>query len=140
MNKERIEALIEHLEAIDEKRFAMEWWAIPVEERDNPNALRHVLSYTEDLDATNWCGTAGCLAGHTCMLFPGEGRIDGGHNSIKGVAQRILGLKFWEASYLFTPMSAGPLEDVTLERAIAVLRRFHATGSIDWSLGIMADG
>lgn len=141
MNEERIRKLIDHLKKIDEKWFQMDHWLIPISAVGYSESYLYAINSLEELEKAkksvpeeDWCGTAGCIAGHTCMLFPEEGRDRlVAYHHIPTTAARILGLKHEEQDYLFTPRTLD-LQDVTLAQAIVVLEHFLATGEVDWTL------
>lgn len=142
MNEEKIRKLIDHLKTIDERNFRMEHWLIPVAAADDAEAHLYTIDYFSGLMAVrrdnpdeNWCGTAGCLAGHTCMLFFDEAKeteLNRGH--VPNVAAAILELEPHIATYLFTPRYVDDLRELTLPQAIVVLEHFLATGNVDWTL------
>lgn len=141
MNEERISKLIDHLKKIDEKWFQMEHWLIPITAVGDSESYLFAINSLEELEKAkksveekDWCGTAGCIAGHTCMLFPQEGRDKGAsYHHIPNTAARILDLTNEEQNYLFTPRIV-ELSDVTLAQAIVVLEHFLKTGEVDWTL------
>lgn len=140
MNEEKIRKLIDHLKQVDENLFRMDHWLIFLDAVDSDEAHLYTINSLEHLDRVkkenqekDWCGTAGCIAGHTCMLFPGEGYARD-YSHIPSAAARILELNHEEQVYLFTPRNVDDLSDVTLAQAIVVLEHFLATGEVDWTL------
>ena len=144
MNEEKIKKLIDHLKRIDERAFDMEHWLIPVSKVYSAESSFYTINYVdamaktrrEDLPEDEWCGTAGCLAGHTCMLFYEEAKeLARVFGHIPVVAADILELEPNVSNYLFTPRNVDDLKSLTLPQAIVVLEHFLATGEVDWTLG-----
>lgn len=129
MNRERIGELADVIEALPYHAFSMEIWAV------DKDGLTLVMATT-----AAECGTAGCLAGWTCMHFKNEAKKSR-LNSIQGAAAIVLDLEDHEATMLFRgwwhpgfakeraarPFVTGYYE-INKDEAVAELRRLANGG------------
>lgn len=104
MNRERINQLIDHLEALRPEEFNM----------------------NEFFDE---CGTPGCMAGHAIMMFDYSAL-----GLYENVASKLLGIGFVEGKALFLPEPHGMYDpySATAKQAAHVLRHFRDTRQVEW--------
>jgi hypothetical protein len=82
------------------------------------------------------CGTAMCIGGWAYTLSTGEPANTDRRYGIRDIAADYLGLTIPDAGTLFYAEGAGQsTDDITADRAIAVLEHLIETGEVDWSVG-----
>ena len=81
-----------------------------------------------------YCGSAGCIAGHTIALYDPEAWEEGVWDTFHYKATNLLGLSTRQASALFIPwQNGGPaLTAITPAMAAATLENFALTGKVVW--------
>lgn len=129
MNKERMLALANYMEALPPKRFNM---MIIVNGRAGADFDANAARVVERLTALGKgeCGSAGCIAGHAAVLFKLYDKLDGGYLfSTWTVAAEHLGLNNAEASWLFDSVAwwAGSKDEAKDPRVAANAIRCLAT-------------
>lgn len=80
-----------------------------------------------------WCGTPGCIAGWAAALWP-ECRSISSDLPEPFLVSKRLGLGLVAAGDLFEPDVASDWEQITKAEALATLRRYAATGKVEWDL------
>lgn len=136
LNVERIRQLTDHIEKLNEERFDMTNYLVPVEDRGEAQCLTDVRLKLKPRIKEGFCGTAGCIAGHAIMLFCDKEEV----NNVLDqplvydptqIAGDLLGLSPDDAWSLF--MADGmDLERITRSEAVKVLKTLAQTGKIEW--------
>lgn len=129
----RILRLADHLDAMPDHQFSMNWWLEPTDNHGNDKT--NVIAHD--------CETVGCIAGHAVLLLADPGPPDNPDDDLNfdmdfaTEAQTLLGLDHHQAAALFMPsIENGLLADysnVTNSHAAVTLRNMAATGKVDWS-------
>lgn len=97
MNKERIQKLIDYLETLPEERFDYgNFFSSGKPSSDDPFnecVYDNIVESAKNNCSPIECGTAACVAGHTCFLFWDEAKTEiANHSPISYIAKNILGI------------------------------------------------
>lgn len=135
MNREKVQQLRDRLAQTEERFWNMNLWMFPVNE------------WNEDETKFNQCGTAACLAGHTCLM-EGHGMATltsacvptasdwhcteekMGRKSVPGAAACVLGFEDHEAEWAFSGGWSFARMSASLPEAIDYLDRVLETGRV----------
>lgn len=130
MNTQKIKQLVKHLKNLPNKNFNYASWFSNIEE----DAEINVTKCAKENKIPNECGTAACVAGHTCLLFWDEAKIGiAKDRSISVIATEILGIDYFTKNDLFLK----GMEHATKQDAIRRLEHileYHTLDDYDWTL------
>lgn len=133
MNRERILEVADEIEKLDPERFDMSnFITAPGQEFPSSTSAARVL----EKEPEHWCNTAGCIAGHTVLMFMEKSAIIDAlkKHAVDDCAQAILGLDDYTAGILFYGHPRLDLERVSQRQAAATLRNLVETGEVNWDV------
>lgn len=145
INRERIKLLLEHLKKLPDDEFDYtNWFKLEIQNGDNipeyvgPQILQgsranNVIRKAAKTNGPPACKTAGCIAGHCCLLFWEECKDRFEYEGFETTATRLLGFDYHVGTPLFQNyMMVANKHDAIMR--LEHLMEFDDLEDYDWTL------